>query len=241
MVRDLTKNILKATQTNNATAVSNHPTVSSQDTINSQNTSNIHPTASTAIKIKATARSSLTKNNQEMVADPTVRNHTIKSIMVAEVEITTWTPAHVIKSKVDTKNSTKAETTILVIKGIRTREVLLKMMISKDMVDKSKVQTTTVTKVIVKITTKDRDHNSPTKSLNTTISKRGELPCRIPKSGHIIRKTSRKKSLKVRLPSKVSVLLKLLSQQKKHKSGLSHQLRVSATDLWPQKINSDNQ
>lgn len=241
MVRDSTKNILKATQTSNATTVSNLPTVSSQDTTNSQNTSNILPTVSTAIKIKATARSNPTKNNQEMVADPTVRNLTIKSIMVEEVEITTWTPARDIKSKVATKNSTKAETIILVIKGIRTREVLLKMMISKDMVDKNKVQTTMVTKVIDKTTTKAQDRNSLTKSLTTTTSKKEELRCRIPKPDLNIRKTLCKKSHKVKLPSKVSVLLKLLSQQKRPKPGLSHQLKVSTTDLWLQRINSDNQ
>ena len=236
MARDSTKNTLKATQTSKATtALSNLPTVRSQGTTNSQSMISIPPTVSTAIKIKATARSSPTKNNQEKEADPTVRSPSIKTLMAVEVAITTWTPVHDIKSKVATKNSTKAVTKILVTKEIRTtREVLLKMMTSQDMVDKSKVQTTTVTKVIDKITTKVRDPSSLTKSLTTTTSKRGEHLCKTPKSEFSPRRTLRKKSRRFKFPSKVSVLLKLLLQQENPKSGLSHQFRVSATSLWPQ-------
>lgn len=218
MARDSTKITPKATQTNKAaTALSNLLTVRSQGTTNSRNMNSILPTVNIAIKIKATTRSNPTKNNQEMEEDPTVRNPTIKTIMVGEEEKTTWTRAHDIKSKVATKSSTRAAIKILVIREIRTKEVLLKMMTSKDMVDKSKVQATTVTKVIVKITTKVQDPSSPTKNLSTTTSKRGELQCKTLKSERSPRKTFTNPSLRVRFPNKVSVHLSILLLQENPK------------------------
>jgi len=114
VARDSTKITPKATQTNKAaTALSNLLTVRSQGTTNSRNMNSILPTVNTAIKIKATTRSNPTKNNQEMEEDPTVRNPTIKTIMVGESEKTTWTHAHDIKSKVATKSSTRDRQTLV--------------------------------------------------------------------------------------------------------------------------------